>query len=266
MPDNRRSLTPPSRMRARDVDRTAVCDVLDSAHSDGQLTGVEHRNRTEAARSARTMAELDRLVRDLQVPADLRDSVPTPPPARDTGWAVALAAVVVLVCGIVVVDSTRDHDDPAAPEAAAELLTAAGLGRMLDDLDRQLGDSQVDRLTIHPGYASISRPVPGAPGSEQSYRYEDGQLTDGGRSPGRTEGVPVDLAELRPNVPRLIGLLYGADRTLGVDDPTRIHLIADRGDDGPVVGIYLRTEDTGAQGFLTVGFDGAVRSVYRAAQ
>lgn len=144
-------------------------------------------------------------------------------------------------------------------------MSAEGLGRMLDDIDRQLDGSEVDRLVIYPGYASISRPVPGSPGSEQTYRYEDGDLVDNGGSRGRTAGTPVDLAELRPNVPRLIGLLYGADHTLGVSDPTRVHLIAERDDDnGPVVGIHLSNESSGAQGFLTVGFDGEVRAVHRA--
>lgn len=215
----------------------------------------------------RTPDNLDRLVRDLQAPPAPSDTVAPSPQPQSTRWIVALAAAVVVVCGIVVVTSNRDHAGPAGPTVGTELITAAGLGQMLDDIDRQLGDSEVDSLTIYPDYASISRPVPGAPGSEQSYRYEDGQLTDNGRSPGRTEGVPVDLTELRPNVPQLIGLVYGADRTLGVADPTRVYLIAQRDDDnGPVVSIHLWNETTGAQGFLTVGFDGAVREVYRADQ
>ncbi|WP_094275918.1 DUF1707 SHOCT-like domain-containing protein [Rhodococcus sp. OK302] len=265
-------MTATTRLRARDVDRDAVRDALDSAFVDGQLTDVEHRNRTEATRSARTLADLDRLVRDLQLPADLRESVTTPSPPRSTRWAVALATVVVLVCGIVVITSGRNNDDPAATTAGApaELTTAAGFGRMLDEIAHHLDDSQVDRLTVYPAYATFSRPVPGQPGREQSYRYEveGGQvrITNDGTSPNRTEGVPVDLAELLLNVPRLIGLLYGADRTLGVGDPTDVYLIADRGDDGPAVGIYLRNEDTGAHGFLTVGFDGTIRSVYRSDQ
>ncbi|MFC9515538.1 DUF1707 domain-containing protein [Nocardiaceae bacterium NPDC056970] len=255
-----------ARIRARDVDRTVVRDTLDSAFADGQLTKAEHQKRVDAARSARTLDDLDRLVRDLQASPDLRAAAPTPPPSSSpgTGWIVALAAAVVLICGVVVVASGYD-DAPSAGAPAVDLTTAAGIGQMLDDIDRQLGNSEVDRLTIYPGYASISRPVPGAGGSEQSHRYQDGQLTDEGRSPGRTAGVPVDLRELRPNTERLIGLLHGADRTVGVSDPTQVYLIAERDDDdGPIVSIHLSNENTGAQGFMTVGFDGEVRSVYRA--
>ncbi|MFM1723139.1 DUF1707 domain-containing protein [Rhodococcus sp. PAM 2766] len=191
----------------------------------------------------------------------------TPPSSSTTRWIVALSAAVVVVCGLVVVADASNDVAPAAHRSTVELTTVAGFGRMLDDIDRNLGNSEVDRLTIHPGYASISRPVPGAAGSEQSYRYEDGQLTDEGRSPGRDAGVPVDLRQLRPNAERLIGLLHGADRTLGVSDPTRVYLNAQRDDDdGPVVSIHLWNENSGAQGFMTVGFDGEVRSVYRADQ
>jgi len=266
MPNRRSFGKPVTQIRARDVDRTAVREALDAAFSDGQLSQTEHRNRVEAARSARTLDELDRLVRDLQAPPTLSDTVASQPPPPSTRWIVAVAAAVVAVCGIVVVTSDRDVAGPAGAAPATELMTAAGFGQMLDDIARGLGGSQVDQLTVYPEYASISRPVPGAPGSEQSYTYEDGKLTDNGRSPGRTEGVPVDLAELRPNVPRLIGLLYGADRTLRVSDPTQIFLDAKRGDDGPVVNIHLKNETSGASGFLTVGFDGAVRSVYRSDQ
>ncbi|MDH6283748.1 DUF1707 SHOCT-like domain-containing protein [Prescottella agglutinans] len=271
-PSSRRPRTSALRLRARDIDRAAVCDVLDAAFSDGQLSEVEHRNRTEATRTAQTLADLDRLVRDLQVPADLRDAVPTPPPTPSTHWAVALSAAVVLVCGIVVATSARDNGEPAAASSASasELTTAAGFGRMLDEIHRELGDSQVDQLTVYPEYATFSRQVPGKPGLAQTYQYkvEKGQarITDNGTSSNRTEGVPVDLAELRPNVLQVIGLLNGADRTLRVDDPTRIFIDARSGDDGPVVSIHLWNEGAGAQGFLTVGFDGAVRSVYRADQ
>ncbi|BCN51376.1 DUF1707 domain-containing protein [Rhodococcus hoagii] len=255
----------PTRIRARDVDRTAVRAALDAAFTDGQLSHVEHRRRTEAAQSARTRDDLDRLVGDLQAPPTLSGTTAPTSMSTSTRWAVALSAAVVLICGIVAVTSDRDVVPASSGASSVELTTAAGFGRMLDDIEHQLGSGEVDRLIVYPEYASISRAVVGAPGSEQSYRYEDGHLTDNGRSPGRTAGVPVDLAELRPNVARLMGLLYGADRTLGVSDPTQVYLIAQRDDDdGSIVSVHVTDENTGAQGFMTVGFDGEVRSVYRA--
>ncbi|GBF16652.1 hypothetical protein Br6_04049 [Rhodococcus sp. Br-6] len=255
----------PTRIRARDVDRTAVRAALDAAFTDGQLSHVEHRRRTEAAQSARTLDDLDRLVGDLQAPPTLSGTTAPTSMSTSTRWAVALSAAVVVICGIVAVTSDRDVVPASSGASSVELTTAAGFGRMLDDIEHQLGSGEVDRLIVYPEYASISRAVVGAPGSEQSYRYEAGHLTDNGRLPGRTAGVPVDLAELRPNVARLMGLLYGADRTLGVSDPTQVYLIAQRDDDdGSIVSVHVTDENTGAQGFMTVGFDGEVRSVYRA--
>lgn len=265
---NSRSAEAAKRLRARNVDRTTVRNALDAAYSDGQLTDVEHRHRTEAASSARTLDDLDRLVRDLQAPPDLRAAVTAAPPAASTRRIVAVAAAVVVVCGIVVAISSRDHHAATTRTTGeTQLTTAAGFGRMLDEIQRQLGTSEIDSLTVYPDYAMITRPVRDKPGLQQRHQYKHGELSDNGTSSNRTEGVAVDLAELRPNVPELIALFYGADRTLGVSDPTSAYLTAERDDDdGPVVSIYLRNEDTGAQGFMTVGFDGVVRSVYRADQ
>ncbi|GFG53444.1 hypothetical protein CQY20_12115 [Mycolicibacterium agri] len=52
--------------RARDADRTAVCQLLDSAFAEGQLSVEEHRQRVSAAVNATTLQELHALVEDLQ--------------------------------------------------------------------------------------------------------------------------------------------------------------------------------------------------------
>ena len=58
--------TTSTRTRARDLDRSDTCAVLDTALSDGQITVDEHANRTAAAMTATTLGQLDLLVRDLQ--------------------------------------------------------------------------------------------------------------------------------------------------------------------------------------------------------
>ncbi len=100
----------PTRIRARDVDRTAVRAALDAAFTDGQLSHVEHRRRTEAAQSARTLDDLDRLVGDLQAPPALSGATASTSASTSTStrWAVALSAAVVVICGIVAVTSDRD--------------------------------------------------------------------------------------------------------------------------------------------------------------
>ncbi|MDP0397847.1 DUF1707 SHOCT-like domain-containing protein [Tsukamurella strandjordii] len=67
--------------RARDADREEVMGLLDSALSDGQLDGAEHRDRVATALRASTLGELTGLVDDLQVaaPSFLRPPPPPPP-------------------------------------------------------------------------------------------------------------------------------------------------------------------------------------------
>ena len=53
--------------RAADSDRNDVCQVLDPALSEGQLSMEEHRERVSAATKATTLGELQSLVSDLQI-------------------------------------------------------------------------------------------------------------------------------------------------------------------------------------------------------
>jgi hypothetical protein len=156
--------------------------------------------------------------------------------------------------------------DAANSPISARLTTAAGLGRLLDEIQREFGDSSVDTLNVYPEYALFTRPVPGKPGMSISYRYEvdDGEarLTEADRTaPRRGDGRPIDLAPLRPKVSTVIGLLYGADRTLAVTDPTSTHISIEQDEHGPTVGIFLSNDEQDTSGFLTVGFDGEVRKV-----
>jgi hypothetical protein len=54
--------------RATDGDRNDVCQELDTALSQGQLSVEEHRERVSAATNAATLGELQSLVSDLQTP------------------------------------------------------------------------------------------------------------------------------------------------------------------------------------------------------
>ncbi|WP_137722947.1 hypothetical protein [Prescottella subtropica] len=187
----------------------------------------------------------------------------------------ALAAAAALAIGGIaaVAGLSNSSDSPVSARSeadAAELTTAAGLDRLLDEIRQKFGDSEVDELDVHPGYARLERRVPGKPALAQAYTYEvDGgaaQFTESGvPSPRRPGGDPaVDLAPLRPNVPTLIGLFYGAERTLAVDGPTAAHISVKQNEHGPGAGIYLSNPDQGTRGYLTMGFDGEVLEVRRA--
>jgi Domain of unknown function (DUF1707)/Domain of unknown function (DUF4190) len=81
-------------MRACDADRDRLAELLGVAYSEGRLSKEEYDERLEQAFSARTYADLDRIVTDLPVPP-----VPAVPPtttltpvARVNGLAIASLA------------------------------------------------------------------------------------------------------------------------------------------------------------------------------
>ena len=55
-------------MRAADADRDHVVELLGRAYSEGRLSKDEYDGRLESALSARTYADLDRVMIDLPVP------------------------------------------------------------------------------------------------------------------------------------------------------------------------------------------------------
>jgi Domain of unknown function (DUF1707)/Domain of unknown function (DUF4190) len=84
-------------MRACDADRDRVAELLGVAYSEGRLSKDEYDERLEQAFSARTYADLDRIVTDLPVPP-----VPAVPPAA-TLTAVARVnglAIASLACAL----------------------------------------------------------------------------------------------------------------------------------------------------------------------
>ncbi|MGW6374485.1 DUF1707 SHOCT-like domain-containing protein [Rhodococcus sp. NPDC055112] len=254
------------RMRARDTDRVDVCGLLDSAHDDGQLSDFEHRDRTKAAMSARTLSELDALVSDLQIPDKLKGSLPVQPAdsgRRIPGVAAAVAVAAVVALGAVVFSAIGGGgNDADAPDRPENVLSAPGLAQMIDELRAGYGDAVVDEATIYPEYALIQRAEPGAPGMYQDVDYRDGLQEPDSRTGRDPKTVPVDLARL--DIQAVGGLLLGAPQTLGVATPDSIHMSVENGDQGPEVSMYLSDGRLGTSGHLTAGFDGEVYSIFPA--
>lgn len=115
---------PAPAVRASDADRDRVADILREALAEGRLDGGEHAERVDQVYRAKTLPELDVLIRDLpegqpRVPPPTRRDVPaTPAEARNvvailggatrTGnWRVGGVINVVAVCGGVDVDLTE---------------------------------------------------------------------------------------------------------------------------------------------------------------
>jgi hypothetical protein len=81
----------PGRLRASDADRDRVAAILGAAYSEGRLSQDEYDERLHGALSARTYADLDRLVSDLPTP----HTAVVPPVPGTNGLAIAS-----LACGI----------------------------------------------------------------------------------------------------------------------------------------------------------------------
>ena len=78
-------------MRAADADRDHAVEFLKLAYSEGRLSKDEYDGRLESALSARTYADLDRLVTDLPVPR----AATVTPVAKTNAFAIAS-----LACGL----------------------------------------------------------------------------------------------------------------------------------------------------------------------
>ncbi|MCX3062045.1 DUF1707 SHOCT-like domain-containing protein [Streptomyces beihaiensis] len=83
--------TAPTDLRASDADRDRTADILREALAEGRLDAEEHAERIERAYRAKTVGELEPLVRDLP---GAREAGPAaaPGPARDRAASDAVAA------------------------------------------------------------------------------------------------------------------------------------------------------------------------------
>lgn len=80
-------------MRASDVDRDRIAEILRDALAEGRLTHEEHSERIDAAYAARTIGELEPLVRDL--PVHGATAAPRPAPAAQSPSAAAENLIAV---------------------------------------------------------------------------------------------------------------------------------------------------------------------------
>ena len=129
------------KMRAADIDRDRVAGILGTAYSEGRLSKDEYDARLEAALSARTYADLDRLMTDLPAPGATVSlatvSAIVTPADRTNGLAVAslafgfaqfavgpLASIPAIVLG----HMARNQIGRAGERGAGLALTGLALG------------------------------------------------------------------------------------------------------------------------------------------
>ncbi|AFM19969.1 protein of unknown function (DUF1707) [Mycolicibacterium chubuense NBB4] len=278
-----------SSTRAKDSDRTATCQVLDTALSEGQLSMAEHGERVKSATNAATLGELQDLVSDLQTS---RSPVELSTPARRRlpalrgdaqGWGIRAAmAAVLVVLGVAIgwglygntPSPLNFTSDPGAKSDGipAQVLTPprqlhslGGLTGLFGQMRQKFGDTRGYRLTIYPDYASLERPDPTEPRRALSYSYRGGWDDPTETSAGSDARV-VDLGAF--DIPKLVGILRGAPETLGINPAevkTTYVSIDPNGDmtappDSIEISIYV-SPTFGNSGYIELAGDGTIKRI-----
>lgn len=262
-------------VRARDRDRVEVCAVLDAALADGQLSAGEHATRTRSAMRAKFTADLEALVRNLQVPGELAGAAILNGDRAARPWwlpVAVLVAAAVLGGGIGFV--AREDPAPgiaAAAEAEPEpaslpnlLTTTDGLAFFIDAYRREFGDTVIDTATVFPDFLLVQRLGQGGP---RNFRFDaDGFDEMGVAVPSYANGRPIDLADIE--LATLGAVLAGAPASVRLEQGEVEHLgigfeLIAPVDAGPVIDIYVE-DPAGSTGHLSVSFAGTPLEVFPA--
>ncbi|MFE7420146.1 DUF1707 domain-containing protein [Rhodococcus sp. NPDC057529] len=276
---------PSSHTRARDLDRVNACSRLDAAYADGQLGAAEYHDRSAQALSAKTLAELNLLINDLQLPSAVTEQAPvrTPgSPRRALQIAVACGAVIA-VGAIGLALTGQDRPDPVVtpvpaqvekplvqPEVAvpavepiivgaAQPLTQDGIRALFEQYRQKFGDLTVHELGLYDQYAILSRTALDAPDKVDRYDFRGGFKASGIRTqrlPGTGE---VDLAQV--DVPALVALIADAPRLVGVPDGSIGHVLLADGGKGPAINVYVYDKARTGGGYLRATLGGDVWQV-----
>jgi hypothetical protein len=272
--------------RAKDSDRGDICQILDTALSEGQLSMAEHGDRVKAATNAATLGDLRSLVGDLQTgnaPVQLPDLRPPRMqlPGSRAAWGIRLAmASVLMLLGIGIgwglygntASPLSFTSDPGAkPDGVApvvltpprQLQSLGGLTGLLEQMRTKFGDTIGYRLVIYPEYASLDRPDPADDRRTLSYTYRGGWGNPSTGSKG-SDAVAVDLAKF--DAKAVVGVLRGAPETLNIkpNEVKTTYLIIEPSGDvtAPTaveISIYVSSEF--GSGYLQLNPDASVKSI-----
>lgn len=261
-------------VRARDSDRVEICAIVDAALADGQLSADEHATRTRSAMRAKFTADLDRIVRDLQVPGELAGAAILTGDRPARRWWVPVAVLAVAAALGAGAGSVAQDEPPPGAAAAAEaepesaplpdLLTADGLRFFIDAYRREFGDTVIDTVSVHPELVLVQRLERGSP---RNFHFdEDGFGEVGVAVPSNAAGRPIDLADI--DLMTLAAILAGAPASVRSEQGAVEHLrigfepIAPA-DAGPVIQIFVEGPG-GKSGHLSVSFAGVPLEVFPA--
>jgi Domain of unknown function (DUF1707) len=237
--------------RAKDSDRTDICQVLDSALAEGQLSIEEHGQRVSAATHATTLGDLQSLIGDLQPTNPLHPPVTHLSMLRRGPVVIAaVAGVAVVLIGAIAWAVTGEDSSsadtattssagpgPAAPETHVltaapsttseapdepapvvltprrELHTAEGMTLVIDEMRKRFGDTTGYELAIMSDEAVLARPDPTDDRSKLIYSFEGGWGDPSARPRSDTDDV-TDLGAF--DVAAAAAALQAAPETLHI--------------------------------------------------
>lgn len=272
--------------RAKDTDRNDICQILDTALSEGQLSMAEHGERVKAATTAMTLGDLRALVSDLQtgnapvqLPALKKARLAVPSGGGGWGIRAAVAGVLVLL-GIGIgwglygntpsplnftsdPGAKADGVTPVVLTPPRQLQSLGGLNGLFEQMKKRFGDTTGYRLVVYPDYASLDRPDPADDRRTLNYSYRGG-WDDPSTGSKSSDATVVDLAKF--DTKAVIGVLRGAPETLNIKpaDVNNTYLVIDPSSDPTAPGtlsisIYV-SSDFGS-GYIELAPDGTVKQI-----
>lgn len=268
-------------LRASDNDRNGICQALDAALGDGQLSAEEHRERVSAATRATTLGELQALVADLQIHPAAEQ--PAPSRLRIHGRRAWIAVAVALLLLGAAIAWGLQGDNPSAPSASTapatssaaagssatatsppappppRLLTLSGVSGFLAQMRAQFGDTLGYQLNIYQEQAVVERPDTGNPQKVVSWLFRDGNWSSVGPKMAVASRLVVgDLSKF--DVQAVVGVVQQAPQTLQIYDANQIFLTIESRKDG---GLHLQinASDGALSGTIVLAADGTVTQI-----
>lgn len=264
--------------RASDNDRNGICQALDAALGDGQLSAEERRERISAATRATTLGELWSLVADLQVhPAAGRPPASRSGPQGRRTW-IALASALLLVGAGIAWGLLRDNPSgtttsttPTAatgssvamttnsPAPAPQLLTLSGVTEVLAQMRMQFGDTLGYQLNIYQDQVVVERPDTANAHKMVTWLFRDGNWANVGPKTAVSSRLTVgDLGKF--DVQAVVGVVQQAPQTLHIYDANRLFLAIESRKDGGL-NLNVNVSDGALSGSVAVAADGTVTQI-----
>ncbi|BBY00736.1 DUF1707 SHOCT-like domain-containing protein [Mycobacterium seoulense] len=265
-------------LRASDNDRNRICQALDAALGDGQLSTEEHRERVSAATRATTLRELQALVADLQIhPATEQ------PASRLHGRRAWIAVTVALVLLAAAIAWGLQGDNPSGPSASTtpttgsvaagssatttsppappppRLLTLSGVSGFLAQMRAQFGDTLGYQLNIYQEQAVVERPDTANPHKVVSWLFRDGNWTSVGPEMAVASRLVVgDLSTF--DVQAVVSVVQQAPQTLHIYDANQLFLTIESRKDGGLR-LQINASDGALSGTIVLAADGTVTDI-----